>query len=56
MLFEAAKQLSKRGIRFLNLGATPEDAEGVRVYKEKWGGVEYTYHCYIKHSLLGRLT
>lgn len=55
ILFTAAKEFAQRGIRRLNLGATPDEAEGVKAYKEKWGGIEYAYPRYTRHSLLGRL-
>lgn len=53
--FHAARELQSEGVRFLNMGATPSDAEGVKVYKEKWGGRSVAYPCFVKKSLLGRI-
>ncbi len=43
MLYCAAKELQREGVRFLSLGASPDDAEGVKIFKEKWGGFTATY-------------
>jgi lipid II:glycine glycyltransferase (peptidoglycan interpeptide bridge formation enzyme) len=55
MMYHAAMELRTAGVRFLNMGATPDDAEGVKVYKEKWGGRTIGYPCYERISLLGRI-
>lgn len=54
ILFNTAKKLAGRGVRYLNLGASPECASGLVAYKEKWGAkvVSYPMHCH--RSLLGR--
>jgi lipid II:glycine glycyltransferase (peptidoglycan interpeptide bridge formation enzyme) len=55
MLYRAAQQLRSEGVRFLSMGATPGDAEGVKIFKEKWGGITATYPCFEHRSLIGRL-
>jgi lipid II:glycine glycyltransferase (peptidoglycan interpeptide bridge formation enzyme) len=54
-MFVTAKSLAASGVKLLNLGATPPDAESVRAYKEKWGGVVYAYPINTHRSWLGRL-
>lgn len=44
-----------KGIRSLNLGATPPEATGVSEYKRKWGGREYVYRIFTWRSLLGKV-
>jgi hypothetical protein len=51
----AANQFRKEGIRILNLGATPAEAQGVETYKQKWGGTPYRYKTLHRRSWLGRL-
>ncbi len=55
MTYTAAREVRKAGARYLNMGASPPDAEGVRVYKEKWGGRSVAYPCFVKKSTLGRI-
>ena len=55
ILYDTAKKCRERGIRTINLGASPGDAEGLAVYKEKWGGITYKYPCYHRTSLIGKL-
>jgi lipid II:glycine glycyltransferase (peptidoglycan interpeptide bridge formation enzyme) len=55
MTFHAAQELMKQGVRYLNMGATPPEAEGVRIYKEKWGGRSVAYPCFEMRSWLGRI-
>lgn len=55
MLYTAAKELQREGVRFLSLGATPDDAEGLKIFKEKWGGFTATYPCFEHRSLIGKL-
>lgn len=50
-----ARQAAGRGIRYLNQGASPHDATGVRDYKARWGGVEHTYNSYQLDSGIGKL-
>ncbi len=44
-----------KGIKSLNLGATPPEATGVADYKKKWGGREYAYRILECRSLLGKV-
>ena len=55
LLYNFAKQATGAGVKRLNLGASPPDAEGLIQYKEKWGGRTYTYNCYRRLSRLGRM-
>lgn len=55
MLYRTAVQLASRGVKTLNLGASPEDAEGLRHYKESWGGTAKSYPLYIRKSWIGKL-
>jgi hypothetical protein len=55
MLFHAARELAGKGVKYLNLGASPDEAENLRAYKKKWGGVERTYFCQVWLSALGKM-
>ncbi len=55
LLYRAAIKAAQAGAKFLNLGATPSDAESLEAYKRKWGGQEYRYNCIEMKSLLGKL-
>ncbi|MCX6834506.1 MAG: hypothetical protein NTW07_05125 [candidate division Zixibacteria bacterium] len=55
IMFAVVREMKSRGIRILNLGATPEDAATLSDYKEKWGGETYRYPCLVRKSWLGRL-
>ena len=48
IIFEAMKSFSERGIRFFNFGGTWPSQEGLRRFKEGWGGVPYNYTYFIK--------
>jgi len=54
LMYTATRSLAASGVTHLNLGATPPDAENLRSYKEKWGGVAYTYPMVARKSWLGR--
>lgn len=54
MLYQLAREQSTKGIRRLNLGASPPDAENLEEYKSKWGGRPYTYRCYFRRAGLGK--
>lgn len=54
-MFTTARMLTRSGVTQLNLGATPPDAESVKSYKEKWGGVSYRYPMSVRKSWLGRI-
>ncbi len=49
-----ARESAKKGTMFLNLGASPPEAEGIEQYKSKWGGEVFHYNCYVHKTLLGR--
>ncbi|RKX19549.1 MAG: hypothetical protein DRP35_07525 [Candidatus Zixiibacteriota bacterium] len=55
LLFRAARDAAKKGVTKLNLGASPDNADSLKYYKDKWGGVNYEYPCYVKKNWLGRL-
>lgn len=52
--YRAANEFGCEGITALNLGISPPDAEGLKSYKEKWGGREYQYRIFKKTSWLGK--
>ncbi len=43
LLNDAIIEGGNRGILSLNLGASPDDAEGLIFFKERWGGQKYKY-------------
>lgn len=47
LLCEAARRAYSVGVKKLCLGATPDKAEGVKAYKEKWGGRPHRYQTLI---------
>jgi len=55
LLFDTARQLADRGVKRLNLGASPDEASGLKSYKDKWGGETYTYPAYVNYSLVGNI-
>ncbi len=50
-----ATEAVSQGAKYLNLGASPEDAENLVAYKSKWGGRDHAYRCLQRKSFLGRL-
>ncbi len=55
MTYKLAKSLSLEGVKYMNLGGSPEGAESLEKYKKRWGGEVKTYSCYSYKSLLGKL-
>ncbi|HKK20182.1 MAG TPA: GNAT family N-acetyltransferase [candidate division Zixibacteria bacterium] len=55
MLYSLAHEAAESGLKYLNLGASPPDAESLSSYKDKWGARTYQYNCYSTLKLLGRL-
>lgn len=55
MRYTVCRDMVGRGIRELNLGGTPDDAPGLKAYKNRWGGNVHRYPAYVRPSLLGRL-
>ncbi len=53
--YHAAKKASKLGIKYLNLGSSPDNAEGVDSYKSKWGGEPYYYNCLVLKRGIGKI-
>ena len=54
MIFEIARQMSRRGVRYMNLGASPPDADGLIKFKQRWGGNDYNYRTLASRSGIGR--
>jgi len=52
---DAIGKAVKLGIRFVNLGASPPDAEGLIKYKESWRGKRVDYDIYSSRSKLRKL-
>lgn len=52
--FQAAKKAAARGIKYLNLGASPANADGVEFYKSKWGGRPYIYNSLVLKRGVGK--
>jgi hypothetical protein len=52
--YKVAKEAQDEGIKYLNLGASPPEAEGAEFYKSKWGGEIYKYSCYEHKNGLGK--
>jgi hypothetical protein len=55
MLYTVATQLASRGVKTLNLGSSAGGADGLALYKEKWGGTNYGYRLLMKTNWLGTL-
>jgi hypothetical protein len=55
LLFSAATRARESGIRFMNMGESPLDAEGLIKFKQRWGGYDHHYRTYVTRSRLGRL-
>ncbi len=55
LLFETCRRMAGRGVRWLNLGASPPDAESLSAQKNKWGGEQYAYKCYTLKTGLGHV-
>lgn len=54
LLYDAARKASSEGIKQLNLGSSPIDADGLLSYKRKWGGSEFSYPCLVHKSWIGK--
>jgi CelD/BcsL family acetyltransferase involved in cellulose biosynthesis len=52
--FHTCREMSRRGIRKLNLGGSPENAPGLRYYKRRWGGETVRYRGLRCESRWGR--
>ena len=55
ILYQTAIDKAKEGIKYLNLGASPPDANNLQTYKKRWGGEIRTYPCYSYRKGLGKL-
>lgn len=48
------REMAAQGVTSLNLGGTPENAPGLRSYKQRWGGTVVGYRALECRSALGR--
>lgn len=55
LINRACEEGRARGVRTLDLGATPEGAEGTEFFKRRWGGCEYEYRALTLLRGIGRL-
>ncbi len=55
VLYSMAREYAAQGVRHLNLGASPPEAETLSTYKKKWGGETHKYTCLQRESWLGKL-
>lgn len=53
--FTMCRRMAARGITRLNLGATPEGADGLLYYKRRWGGRPLRYRTLVLERKLARL-
>lgn len=53
--WQTIAHLRERGVAHLNLGASPNDAEGLVAYKSKWNATEHSYSIFEKKNWLGKL-
>jgi hypothetical protein len=53
--FTLCRELARRGVERLNIGATPTGADGLASYKARWGGTLVRYPSYVRIGPLGRL-
>ncbi len=53
--WELCRQVASEGIEWLNLGASPLDAEGLDAYKTRWGGTAAYYSSLTRWSGVGSL-
>jgi hypothetical protein len=53
--YSIACEMASRGVARLNLGASPDDADTLAAYKDKWGGEDYHYPIWSRRTWLGRL-
>ena len=53
LLTDAIHRGWSQGVRRVNFGATPDSADGVRAYKEKWGGKPRKYQTLVYRKGLG---
>lgn len=53
--FTLCRELARRGVGRLNIGATPAGAGGLAAYKARWGGTLVRYPSYVRIGPLGRL-
>ncbi|MEN8005948.1 MAG: GNAT family N-acetyltransferase [Candidatus Krumholzibacteriota bacterium] len=52
--FTMCREAARNGITRLNLGGSPENAPGLKYYKERWGGESSDYCCHYRKRGLGK--
>ncbi len=52
--FTMCREAARQGITRLNLGGSPDNAPGLKYYKERWGGETSDYYCYFLKRGLSR--
>ncbi len=52
--FTTCREMATKGIGWLNLGGTPENAPGLCYYKKRWGGETFPYRGLVHRRHLGR--
>lgn len=55
LMHDAIRTAGRRGIEYVNLGASPADAAGLIEYKERWGGMKVEYDILTFRSPIRRL-
>jgi len=55
MLQTAINEATASGVLKFNPGLSPQDAEGLKAYKLRWGGVSYNYNTLVRRQGLGRV-
>ena len=53
--YTTCRMMAQRGIKWLNLGGTPETAPGLSYYKKRWGGEVISYRGLVNKQGLGLL-
>jgi lipid II:glycine glycyltransferase (peptidoglycan interpeptide bridge formation enzyme) len=52
---DSIRTLVERGIKVYDMGASPEGAQGLKRFKEKWGGKVQIFQVYERSGLLWRV-
>ena len=53
--FTTCRAMAERGIKWLNLGGSPENSPSLCYYKKRWGGETHRYRGLVHRSGLGRI-
>jgi len=55
IMYNVCKEVAEQGVKYLSMGANPDDAGTLDTYKQKWGGKKKIYHTLIHRSLFGKM-